>query len=173
MQPCVLKKLKWDAKPKRKWMFASKAGILCVFLFLIGCNKRLETRNVPATEAHQDGFEVVVLENGDCSKAQSLRLGEAEKSLADHPENTFLIPSDKIDSVKEALDYALAQGKNRSEPFTVINVSQKNAVQIIDLSFHYSKSTYHYCYEAHGKTVTPLWSSYQDLASYKKTIYLK
>ena len=87
----------------------------------------------------------------------------SEMCIRDRPES--------LKNLNKIIENANKEAINGSYPLVQINLTKENSSETIDLAFHYSKSTFHYCYKTENKRVIPLWSSYKDLNKNEKTIY--
>ena len=135
---------------------------------MYGCRKDIN-KTLPVKSAYNDGFEVIVIKSSNISTANSYKLSEAEQLVFNNPSNTFNIPISKIKEIQKAIETKNKQSKTSNYPF--VRISLNDSGDIIDLSFHYSKSTFHYCYKISKNKIIPLWSSFSDLAKSTKTIY--
>lgn len=141
-----------------------------IFVSIFGCGKRIETIS-PAKTAYTDGFEVVVIKNGEVDKADSFKLSEAEALIASDSKHILAIPVEKIESIQKAIEKANKSNPKSSYPFVNIQITKEKGFETVILSFHYSKSTFTYCYKVEKQKIVPLWSSFRDLKKNKKTIY--
>ncbi|MBI5778730.1 MAG: hypothetical protein HZA49_04680 [Planctomycetes bacterium] len=144
---------------------------LCVLIASCARQEKVATID----EAYKDGFESVVLDykNSTQLTVLNLRLKEAEDYISNSPTATFIVPVEKVKFVKEELT-RYNRGGSRNYPVVLVNVKNtNNDSQIVNLSFHYSKCTFDYCYEATKDKVIPLWSSFRDFARNSKTVYKK
>lgn len=144
-------------------------GVVICGIAIASCSIKEEVTIVPAQEAYNDGFEVLLI---DAHTIDSFLLKEAEEAVKKTFSATFLLPHNTIDTLEKELEIQVKDTPESRYPFVSIDLKAiENKKQIVDVSFHYAKSTYHYCYEAVPKGIKPLWSSYKDLARNKKTIY--
>ena len=148
----------------------SISTLLFIFIFICGCGRPNETTS-PIESAYNDGFEVIVIQNGNVAEAKNFKLAEAEVLISRNSTHTLIIPTESLKNLQKIIEKTNKESLNSSYPFVQINLTKENSSQTIDLSFHYSKSTFHYCYKTENKKIIPLWSSYRDLNKNKKTIY--
>ncbi len=101
-----------------------------------------------------------------------MSLSEAEGLIRTGPSATYLIWDRSVESVEECLKKADA--RHSGCPDVVISIATYDRhKQVVDLAFHYRKSSYHYCYKATDDTLLPLWSSYKGLIQNRRTFYDK
>jgi len=144
-------------------------GVIICVIAIASCSVKEELAVVSSQEVYNDGFEVLLIDN---DTMDSFHLKDAEETVKKTSSATFLLPQDTIGTLEKKLEIQVKDTPESRYPFVSIDLEViENKKQIIDVSFHYSKSTYHYCYEALPKEIKPLWSSYSDLARNKKTIY--
>ena len=141
-----------------------------VLIFICGCGRPVETIS-PIKSAYNDGFEVIVIKDGNVAEAKIFKLGEAEKLISNKSTFTLSVPTENLQKLNKIIEASNKKSQNSSCPIVNINVTKDNNSEIIDLSYHYGKSTFHYCYETDNKKIIPLWSSYRDLNKNNKTIY--
>lgn len=144
-----------------------KLLFLVCFLALAGCAPT-QTKSVSIKEAYTDGFRAVVFTQ---SSIYADELKKSEEKIKTIPEATFLLPADKIPEIEKQIKQAF--DPDSTYPFIGIKIEQKEKIQIVDLSFHDSNSTIHYCYEAENKKIKPLWCSFNSLGAKRKTFYNK
>ena len=139
--------------------------IFFLVILLGGCFEEKQ-KTVSIEQAYKDGFEVIVVDNNDIA---SLHLEKAEQQIKQSQSAVFFIPSDKIGYIRSKLEKKV----NSSGDFYVtVKTKMSGDKQVVNVSFHYSSSTYSYCYEVvDNKSVKPLWSGFRDLVKSKKTVY--
>jgi len=99
---------------------------------------------------------------------QIFKIIEYSKIQKENKILNFLIPFNKIKKLSKSIE----QDNNITHCFVSTKVTQlSDKKQNICISFHYSKSTYGYCYDATDKSVIPRNSSYHDFSKNKITIY--
>jgi hypothetical protein len=143
-------------------------------LSMIGAAKLTEQR-APVETAHQDGFEIVMVGVGTrgMDGASSMHLAEADSLMSTDTTWGLRLDAGHVASVARALELkARNSDATAAYPFVSLDIKEGTADrQTIDLSYHYSKSTYHYCYEVHGRTYRPLWSSFRTFGANRRTVY--
>lgn len=144
--------------------------LILIFIFICGCGRPTETTS-PIESAYDDGFEVIVIQNGNVAEAKNFKLAEAETLISRNSTHTLIIPTESLKNLNKIIENANKEARNGSYPFVQINLTKDNSSETIDLSFHYSKSTFHYCYKTENRKIIPFWSSYRDLNKNMKTIY--
>lgn len=138
--------------------------IFIISLF-IGCTgeKKMNEKTVNIDYAKKDGFEMVAFKKGN---PISLKY---RTYIKNNPQLTYLVEKEKIKSIEKTL----SENENTSSVFvklSVKNIDRNN--QNICLSYHYSKSTYTYCYSVLDTNVIPTYSEYQDLYKHEKINYI-
>ena len=135
--------------------------ILIVLLIFTACSNKPTQKVVPIDEAKKDGFEVIIFKEDNF---KIINYSEIQKNTS----YNYLIPLDRIKTLSKNIE----KENNLTRYFITTEVTQlSNTKQNICIKFHYSKSTYGYCYEATSKSITPLNSSYHDFSENKLTIY--
>ena len=78
------------------------------------------------------------------------------------------------EQLKKVINELMQYEKNKSSSYPIVSIDikeEKSGRQSIDLSYHYSKSTYHFCYEIIGLNYKPKWSSFKTFGRNDKTYY--
>jgi len=143
---------------------------ILIIIFISGCGRPVETTS-PIETAYNDGFEVIVVQNGNVAEAKNFKLAEAEALLSNNPTHTLIVPPESLKNLNKIIENENKEATNGPYPLVQINLTKEKSSETIDLSFHDSKSTFHYCYKTENKKIIPLWSSYKDLNKNEKTIY--
>ena len=135
--------------------------ILALSFIFIACSDKPIENVVSINEAKKDGFEVIVVKG---TKFKTISYGKIQKDKL----HNYLIPLDKIKKLSKDIE----SDNKLTRCFVKTKVRQlSDSKQNICVEFHYSKSTYGYCYEVTAKSIRPLNSSYRDFSENKMTIY--
>jgi hypothetical protein len=135
-----------------------------IWFLLIGCTEetKMNEKTVNTEYAKKDGFEIIAFEK---DKPKSIRYQEYDKK---DKQMTYLVPDNKLESIESIL----RKNQNSSDFFVKLYTENINKEQQeICLEYHYSKSTYKYCYTVIGNKVVPKYSEYHDLFKNKKINY--
>jgi len=136
--------------------------ILLVPLIFVACSNKPTQKMVSIDEAKKDGFEIVIFKENKFTIMKYSKIQKENKIL------NFLIPSNKINKLSKSIK----QDNNITHCFVSTKVTQlSDKKQNICIEFHYSKSTYGYCYEATHKKIIPRNSSYHNFSENILTIY--
>lgn len=141
--------------------------IFILLLSLAGCMEKTEVneKSVSTEYAKQDGFEIIAFSKKVPISLQYKEYDENNKTLS------YLIPKGGIESIKKALQN-LKNSDNTSNFFIDLQVNNINKTkQDICVGYHYSKSTYRYCYSVSKNIVTPKYLEYHSLFKDKKINY--
>lgn len=141
-----------------------KIYIFILFL-LVGCTEemKMDEKTVNIEYAKQDGFEIIAFRGDNPSSMKYKEYSESDKQML-----TYLVPHTKIESIEKIL----RDNEKSSNFFVKLYIKNMNKTkQKVCLEYHYSKSTYVYCYEVIENKVIPKYSEYHDLFKNKKVIY--
>lgn len=141
-----------------------KVVFLICLIFLEGCSDRTNIVKSKIKAAENDGFEVIAIFNN--TNVKSVRYKNIRK-ISDS-DVSFLLPIDRLDMLSKSIKNTNKHKKIFVE-LDVKAVSEKK--QDICLEYHYTKSTYVYCYVVSGQSITPKYSEYRDMTRTDKTIY--
>jgi len=115
--------------------------------------------------AKKDGFEIVAFQN---NKPIPIKFKEYDRK---HKNLTYLISTNQVSYIENFLK----EKEDLSDLFVKLDIKNINdGRQEICVGYHYSKSTYKYCYDVVEKNkIIPKYSEYHDLVKNEKTIYIK
>ena len=149
-----------------------KILFITIFSVCFACSKSVESHK-PVVYAYEDGFELIDSKKDESNREYfcSVKLNEADSLRNINQITRYLISKNELRQIKKDLEKQQSIN-GRSYPIITIEIKEESSdVQNIDLSFHYSKSTYHYCYEVNGLNYKPKWSSFRTFGRNEKTYY--
>ena len=140
----------------------SKVILAIVTTLFITCSSNPVEKIVPISEAKKDGFEVIILQD---NKFKMIRYNEIQK---ESNLSSYLIPLNKIKTLSKNIE----KDNNITQCFVTSKIDiLSNKSQHICIEFHYSKSTYEYCYKVTEKKIIPKNSTYFDVSENILTMY--
>ena len=123
----------------------------------------MNERIVGIEYAKQDGFEFIALDKGKPISKRYQDYDEQNKQGF-----TYRIPYDRIEQIEKLLE----ESESSSDFFVKLHIENiDKSKQKICLEYHYSKSTYKYCYEVNGSRIIPKYSEYHGLSKDEKVKY--
>ena len=141
-----------------------RISYLFITIIFMSCSSKMEEKTVNMNEAEKDGFEIIILNNKN--KIYTIRYGDIDKSYSSKIQ--YLIPKMMINNLSKEIE----NSKSNLNYFihTDVKIINKDKQEIC-LEYHYSKSTYIYCYQATTNSVIPKYSKYHDFSRNEKVYY--